>query len=351
MGKDSCAISPLTRIDTAFDTPPKSAQTLAMQHEDSFAGNSAFYISQQGQKIPGGAEDSTAFELRQPSGAAIPVLIAVPHAGRCYPDSLLANMRHPAIAALRLEDRLVDVLGKAVAAETGAALLIAHAPRAMIDLNRAPSDIDWDMLGLKVPTPERYSAPPANARARSGLGLVPRRLNGMGEIWRSRLAQEDLTARIEAVHRPYHATLENALRALRNRFGAALLIDLHSMPPLPAHDGPPAQIVLGDRFGASCHATLSASAFAHFAQSGWLAAHNRPYAGGYGLDRHAAPRLGLHALQLELDRAAYLDESLRDIGAGCADMVDMLVKLVRRLAPAVAALGQRDGAGWAEAAE
>ncbi|HEY6815995.1 MAG TPA: N-formylglutamate amidohydrolase, partial [Croceibacterium sp.] len=170
------------------------------------------------------AQPAFSLALRDPG--AVPVLLAVPHAGRAYPAEFAQTMRNQAAACLRLEDRFVDLVADAVARETGAALLVAHAPRAVIDLNRAPDDIDWDMVVGGAP--ERRLRHAAGRRARSGLGLVPRRLPGLGELWRQRLAVDDLAARIEQVHQPYHATLAAALERLRDRWGAALLVDLHS---------------------------------------------------------------------------------------------------------------------------
>src|SRR3546814_1825188 len=110
----------------------------------------------------------------------------------------------------------------------------------------------------------------------------------------------DLARRIEGPHAPYHATLEGALANLRDRWGAARLIDLHSMPPLPVRTGmAPTEVVIGDRFGAACHGRLIAAAFSQMAVSRRETAHNRPYAGGYVLERHADPRRGIHALQIE----------------------------------------------------
>ena len=300
--------------------------------------------------IPG-SPDQHAFTLSGPVPSAIPVLIAVPHAGRAYPCSLLERMRNPGFAALRLEDRYVDRLAESVAAATGATLLIAHAPRAMVDLNRAADDIDWDMFGMGAP-PDVGSYTPGR-RARSGLGLIPRRLPGIGELWKRRHDEQDLAARISGIHEPYHAGLAEALVALRERWGAALLLDLHSMPPLAlrAGDAPP-EFVLGDRFGASCHGSLVASTFAYFAEMRRGAAHNRPYAGGYVLERHAAPGEGLHAFQLEIDRSSYLDARLTEPGKGFAAMAHLLAGLVRRLAVEVATLGSmRSPPEWAEAAE
>jgi len=266
----------------------------------------------------------------------MPVLIAVPHAGRAYPGQFAAQMRNHAVASLRLEDRFADLVAEAIARETGAGLLVAHAPRAMIDLNRGPDDVDWDMVVGGAPEPRVRLA--AGRRARSGLGLVPRRLPGLGELWRRRLTREELAARVEQVHAPYHSALADSLEALRDRWSAALLIDLHSMPPLGpkrgAHGSP--DFVIGDRFGASCDAALSAAALDHFARAGRRAAHNRPYAGGYVLDRHAAPGRGLHALQVEMCRSAYLDTRLNEPGPELASVARLLAGLVRRLADELA---------------
>ena len=304
-----------------------------------------------GGRIPG-LSGAPAFALSGPKPSKIPVLIAVPHSGRAYPDSLLKRMRHPDSAALRLEDRYVDRLGEAVAEATGAMLLIANAPRAMIDLNRSPDDVDWEMFHHGSP-PEVGSYTPGR-RARSGLGLIPRRLPGIGELWKRRHDQAELIQRIADVHEPYHACLDRTLGDLRQRWGAALLIDLHSMPPLVARRGlpKPAEFVLGDRFGASCHGALIGAAFAYFDEMHMAASHNRPYAGGYVLERHADPKNGVHAMQLEIDRSVYLDSRLEEQGEGYDALVELLVGLVRHLADEVATLGHADNAPpWQEAAE
>ncbi|WP_271078160.1 N-formylglutamate amidohydrolase [Aurantiacibacter sp. MUD61] len=288
-------------------------------------------MNRRGGYIPG-KQGVPAFSLRQPRPAAIPILIAVPHAGRDYPDALCERMRAPEETALRLEDRLIDLVGKAVAKQTGAALLTANAPRAMIDLNRSPDDIDWQMVATADrPIGKRLAA---GRRARSGLGLVPRRLPGMGELWTGVMRGQEVDERIEAIHQPYHQALAKSLEAIRDRWGAALLIDLHSMPPLGPKTGPraAADFVIGDRFGASCDSGVVAAAFESFARSRARAAHNRPYAGGYVLDRHGAPNRRINALQLEVCRATYLDAQLQEPGDGLEEVVDMVATLVRALA-------------------
>ncbi len=282
-------------------------------------------------------EKGAPFRLENGAAANLPVLIAVPHGGRDYPPELRAAMRDADYTMKRIEDRLIDAIGERVATQTGAALLVADAPRAMIDLNRVESDIDWSMV--EGPKPAPTGAARHGHRAHSGLGLVPRRLHGIGEIWRRPLTLSDLEARIERVHQPYHAVLAQVMLDIRQRWGTVLLLDLHSMPPLRSSGAwAPARFVVGDRFGTSADAAIPAAAFAYFAESGTHVAHNRPYAGGYVLERHGTPARGLHAIQLEVDRSLYLDDSLEALGKDADRLIDQLSGLVRALAAAVAEL-------------
>ncbi len=304
-----------------------------------------------GGEIPGSA-GQPAFTLHIGEPSPLPVLVAVPHAGRNYPSGLLADLRCGESTSLRLEDRFVDLVGRGIARATGVDLLVAHAPRAMIDLNRAPDDVDWGMVE-RDPAGDPALRAHLSPRARSGLGLVPRRLPGVGELWRRSLSGSELQARIEGVHTPYHAALAERLEAIRARWGAVLLVDLHSMPPLSVRAGLVApEIVIGDRFGASCHGSVVAATFAHLAVLRREAAHNRPYAGGYVLDRHAGVRRGVHALQIEIDRRCYLDAMLREPGKGFDRLVEELSGLVRVQAAAMAELSRpREGDDWALAAQ
>jgi len=286
------------------------------------------------------AAGAAAFSVSRRSPSAIPVLVAVPHAGRHYPEALLARMRDPERTGLRLEDRYADLLAERIVRQTGAGLIVAHAPRAMIDLNRAPSEMDWEMLAEGRPAGLGFAR--SGRRARGGLGLVPRRLPGMGEIWKTRLTRAELEARLAGVHAPYHAALATELNHLRERWGGALLIDLHSMPPLTAGraNQASAEFVVGDRFGSACAGALCAAVFDHLAASGRRAAHNRPYAGGYVLDRHTTPSQGLHGIQLEVCRSIYLDERLDEPGMDFESVSQVLAALVRRLAEEMATLGR-----------
>lgn len=319
---------------------------MSTQERPSRPGPAAQRTALSGGSVPG-LDGAPAFTLTMPPRLRLPVLVAVPHAGRAYPHAVMARMRDAGLAQLRLEDRHVDRLGVSIARETGAALLVAHAPRALLDLNRAEDDIDWDMIegGRPADMPAAPGAQRSNARARSGLGLVPRRLPGSGEIWRGRLAPAELAARIEGIHRAYHTALDEALARICAEWGAALLIDLHSMPPLRAGEGEVRApvVVLGDRFGAACHNALVARGLSHLEARGVPAALNRPYSGGYVLDRHGAPREGVHAVQIEVCRAAYLDRQLAEPGAGLPAVAAMLSDLVRELGAEAALLGGAEG--------
>lgn len=288
-------------------------------------------------RVPG-FPDADAFSLEAPEPSPIPILVAVPHAGRIYPAGLLRRMRNHGMACGRLEDRHADSVAALAARRTGAALLVAHAPRAMIDLNRATDEMDWSML--RDP-PTGIGAHAVGRRARSGLGLVPRRLPGLGELWKDQIDEEDLRARIDNVHRPYHEMLASELGRLRRRWGAALLLDVHSMPPLADTGRQKAPvIVVGDRFGLSCDASLIATVFDYLGDRGVVAAYNRPYAGGYVLDRHGMPRRGVHAIQVEICRSLYLDCRLMELTDRLDETVDMLSGLIRVLAEEIAGLGR-----------
>lgn len=294
---------------------------------------------ERGGVIPG--LESTSFTLSAPATSPVPVVIAVPHGGRDYPDQVLRAMRDPEFASLRLEDRLIDEIGVEVARLTGVALIKAHAPRAMLDLNRSRDDVDWDMIKGARPHPIRHSQ--ANRRARSGLGLVPRRLPGFGEIWRQSLTREELDARIDGIHQPYHAALGRELARVRDQWGQALLLDLHSMPPLKPSSGESQmpKFVLGDRFGTSCDADLVGHAYRYLEEKGHVVSHNRPYAGGYILDTHGATRNGVHAVQVEVCRSTYLDARLEQLSPKAGMIVRLIAGLVQELGALVARMPTR----------
>ncbi|WP_229665305.1 N-formylglutamate amidohydrolase [Croceicoccus mobilis] len=302
-----------------------------------------------------------AYTLHRPDGVGSPVLIAVPHGGRAYPAELMDRLRHGEAAAIRLEDRFIDMVGRAAAASCGASLLIAHAPRAMLDLNRDTRDLDPGMFRGGLPASGAGAAatgasgralPRQQPRWRRGLGLFPRSLSGSGELWRAPMNAPEAERRIAAIHVPYHAQLAQELARLRDRHGYAMLIDLHSMPSLPRRAGlPQATHVVGDRFGTSCASAIAACAMECLNRAGVGSAYNRPYAGGYVLDRHADPRGGIHALQLEIDRARYLDGEGRPDDDAIAHESDIVAALARDLAVLLSGMGVAAGWPLADAAE
>lgn len=266
---------------------------------------------------------SSSFELIA-GDAAGPVILSVPHAGRDYPAELTLRLRPPVERLVSLEDRMVDAIARGVA---GVATLIARRPRAWIDLNRHETEVDPGMI---------EDGPPASrvnlsTKVRSGLGLVPRRLSGVGELWRGKLPAAELTRRIAEDHRPYHDTIADLLARARARHGVAILVDLHSMPPLNGG----AQLVVGTRFGLSAAPGFVAPVIAAATRAGLSVQENSPYAGGHIVERHGDPRRNVHAVQLELDRTLYLDRALdRCDPAGLARTQTFLRDTIGRLTEA-----------------
>ncbi|MDO7834046.1 N-formylglutamate amidohydrolase [Sphingobium sp. HBC34] len=283
-----------------------------------------------------------AFDLYGPAVPDRPVILSVPHAGRAYPDDLLAAARVRPAVLRRLEDRWVDLLTHGLIAR-GFTVVVARTPRAMIDLNRHEREIDPAMIaGLPREAPLQSST-----KLRGGLGLFPRRLPEAHELWRQPMTWAEACRRIEGVHRPYHAVIARLMTAAREAHGHAILIDLHSMPPLP----PPAAgrvapgLVLGDRFGRSASTRLMTLAADMIEARGLCVAQNHPYAGDHMIERHGRPEQGMHAIQVEIDRSLYLDVALERPGPGVARMQ----ALVAHIAEALAAELPR--AGYALAAE
>lgn len=244
------------------------------------------------------------FHRHGPDRPLSPVVLSTPHAGRDYPLQLRAALRVPLTALLPLEDRHIDAV--ALAARGDETLFVQQRARAWIDLNRAEHERD-----PRLDDGASFKSQPMSAKLRSGLGLVPRRVAAAGDIWRHRLSNDEVVARIHADHRPYHAALGAALASARDRFGIAVLLDVHSMPPLGENG---AQIVLGDRFGKSAASRLLGRIEGVARAHGVTCAVNTPYAGGHILDRHADPRKGVHAIQIEFCRSLYLDAHLDQPG-------------------------------------
>ena len=260
-----------------------------------------------------------------PEPLASPVVLSVPHAGRDYSAALLAAARLPRDVLETLEDRLVDrLVWQATAA--GATAFIARAPRAEVDLNRDEREVDPNLIAPPLPA----SGVVQSARARGGIGLIPSRIAGVGAIWNERISRGELVRRIVEIHRPYHEALAAALDEARERFGAAVLLDCHSMPPRGRGEGQ-ASVVFGDRHGTSAAAELFGAAVVAARALGWRTAANAPYAGGYIAGRHGRPSEGVHVIQMEICRSAYLDLELRSPGPGFAAVCRLVAAVVEAL--------------------
>ncbi len=254
------------------------------------------------------------------------IILSVPHAGRDYPSEL---PRYTSILPHRfatMEDRHVDVLVSG-AVDAGFSALIAKAPRLWIDLNRAENDIDPAMMR----TPDQPGRV-LSLKARGGLGLIPRRTAMLGDIWTHPIEAADLAARIDTIHRPYHMALSGMITAARARFGSALLLDMHSMPSLQKNGSIlPAHVVIGDRFGRSADSRVTECVVECVRAHGLRVAVNAPYAGGYILERHAAPYQGVHAVQVEIDRRLYLDPAMVALNANVRAVQNMITVIAETL--------------------
>jgi len=270
------------------------------------------------------AAPALSFDRHGPAHPLSPVILSVPHAGRDYPPALIDALAVPFEQLLPLEDRYVDRV--ALLARRTETLFVARRPRAWIDLNRSERERDPAVdLGA-----DARGLPGGSSKLRGGLGLIPRRASGTTPLWRRRFTGAEVEARIADDHRPYHAALARALRAARDAFGRAVMIDLHSMPPIETPD--PARIVVGDRFGRAAGAQTVALVESVVRSHGVRFALNSPYAGGHVLDTHGDPACAIDAIQIEIDRALYLDASLDRPGAGLAATAGLLRSIVAAVA-------------------
>ena len=266
------------------------------------------------------------FFVAGPSRPKKRIILSVPHAGRDYPSTLPRYTRIQAHRFASLEDRHADALVDR-AVDLGFTALIAKAPRLWIDLNRAENDIDPGMMREPDTTGHILTM-----KARGGLGLIPRRTAALGDIWTHPIETADLNARIETIHRPYHATLSALIADACTQFGSTLLLDVHSMPSLPKNRSEqPAHVVIGDRFGQSADARLTECVVAIVRAFGLKVAVNTPYAGGYVLERHAAPHQNVHALQIEIDRRLYLDSAMTSLGGNVRAIQNMITAIANTL--------------------
>ncbi len=273
------------------------------------------------------------FEVREPESHAIPFVYNSPHSGRIYPPEFIAQSRLEGISIRRSEDHYVDELF-ADASALGAPLLLANFPRAYLDVNREPYELDPRMFDGLLPPYANINS----LRVAGGLGTIPRIVAENMEIYARRLSVQEGLDRIEAVYKPYHAALRRLIARTHVQFGFGVLIDCHSMPGNVRVAGTNARpdFIIGDRYGTSASAELSRAAVAILEEMGFTAIRNKPYAGGFITEHYGRPSRGLHALQIEVNRSIYVDEVTLEKRSDFALVAAAITAFMRQMAVYVA---------------
>lgn len=268
-----------------------------------------------------------------------PCIFALPHSGCHYPENLRAASRLSLRNLRRSEDAFLEQLYD-WAPQLDSSLILTPFARAYIDVNRDPHEKDASLVG------DIAEVAKSGERARAGLGVVPRIVGQGLDIYSGTISSSDVTQRIEQVHRPYHAALSQLIARSVSHHGFALLFDCHSMPSGRLLGRTVAPVVIGDRHGSSCAASLSHAAMAAFGAQGLRAVRNDPYAGGYTTCHYGRPDHGVHVLQIEIDRSLYMDEigisahgGLRPLRDGLHGVFAGLVAQADRLCATPARLG------------
>ena len=285
-----------------------------------------------------------AFEALEPVDMRAAVIFNSPHSGRVYPPQFLRQVRLDMALLRRSEDTEVDSLFAGVV-ERGMPLMRVHFPRSMVDVNREPYELDPRMFDGRLPT----FANTRSMRVAGGLGTIPRVVGEAQEIYARRLPVDEALMRIETLYKPYHRALRRLISATHRAFGGALLVDCHSMPSMAPvrEDRPRADMVIGDRYGTSCAPAVGDLIEAVLRECGYNVVRNKPYAGGFITEHYGQPQTGVHAVQIEINRALYMDErSYRLTDHFPQLQADMMV-----LAEALARLPLERGGDWRIAAE
>lgn len=253
--------------------------------------------------------DHEALDCRLPECQTVPVVVASPHSGSMYPADFLTQIAVPLAALRRAEDAFVDELFSSAPA-LGMPLLAARFPRSYVDANREPYELDPGMFDGPLPRALNHRT----TRVAAGLGMIPRVAASGEPIYRGRVPAATIEHRLETCWRPYHTTLSLLIEQTYRLFGGALLIDAHSMPSSASVLGPRGHehrvdIVLGDNHGESCASEFIGYAERWFRSRGLRVQRNQPYAGGFTTQLYGRPAIGRHALQIEINRALYMDEA------------------------------------------
>jgi N-formylglutamate amidohydrolase len=269
------------------------------------------------------------FEILEPQDWRGPIVFNSPHSGSVYPRAFLAHAQLDLTTLRRSEDSFVDALFGGVV-PCGFPLMRAHFPRCYVDVNREPYELDPRMFDGRLPS----FANTRSMRVAGGLGTVARVVGDAHEIYHQRIPVDDALQRIEGLYKPYHRALRRLITGLHRDFGAAVLIDCHSMPSLAGNkdDRPRADFVLGDRYGTSCVPVIAETIEAALIELGYTVNRNKPYAGGFITEHYGNPSLGVHAIQLEVNRALYMDERRYERSEHFARLAAHMVMLAQEVA-------------------
>jgi len=287
---------------------------------------------------PDGFGFAPPYAVDEPAAHTLPFVFNTGHSGAVYPPHFVAASRLDALALRRSEDAHVERLFAPVV-ELGAPLLRANFPRAFLDVNREPFELDPRMFDGRLPA----FANTRSMRVAGGLGTVPRVVADGQEIYARRLPVEEATARIEGLYKPYHRVLRGLIQRTAKRHGHCVLIDCHSMPSssLGRDAEVKADVVLGDRFGTACAPSLIDAFESAFRSRGFRVVRNKPYAGGFITEHYGEPNLGRHALQIEINRALYMNETNLATVGGFVHLVDALRAIIAEVASGLGDLAPR----------
>jgi len=268
------------------------------------------------------------FEIQEPDTCRGPVLFNSPHSGSVYPREFLSVCRLDIATLRRSEDSFVDALIGGVVRQ-GYPLMRAHFPRCFVDVNREPYELDPRMFEGRLPS----FANTRSMRVAGGLGTVARVVGDAQEIYDRRIPVDDALTRIESLYKPYHRALRRLFTRLHRDFGAAMLVDCHSMPSTAGQkdERPRPEFVLGDRYGTSCVGVVAETVERTLRGLGYSVSRNKPYAGGFITEHYGNPAAGLHSIQLEINRALYMDERRYERSANFARLAADMETLARRL--------------------
>jgi N-formylglutamate amidohydrolase len=270
------------------------------------------------------------FEIVEPTSLATPLIFNSPHSGRLYPRRFLLGSRLDPLTLRRSEDAFVDELF-APSVAIGAPLMRANFPRAFLDLNREPYELDPQMFDGRLPG----FVNTRSLRVAGGLGTIPRVVGEAQEIYKSRLPVADAMSRIAALYKPYHQALRDLIDRAVGVFGLAVLLDCHSMPSTMA-DGAATDFVIGDRYGASAAPWIVETMEEGLLRGGYSVRRNKPYAGGFITEHYGAPAAARHVVQIEINRALYMDERAMVKSARWDDLSASLFAMSSLLARRVA---------------